>query len=149
MPRQVTDRVRLIFDSFLEPLSAGIRSSQTTDRKLLYESDGIMADLSIEPRRDSECITLVGQIVDPAHSERQLERAPVVLQGPSGLIGVTATNQFGEFHFDFDAEAGVAVEIGITETRWMLIELPDRKGTLLKTTEGSDFQLESREIQVT
>ena len=57
------------------PLLAGF-GSQTPLR-----IQDIMADLLVEPRADSP-----------------------VLQGLAGRIGATATNEFGEFHLDFDSE---------------------------------------------
>jgi len=140
LPRQVTDRVQLIIDSFLQPSPTGVRYSQTSGRRLLYKSGSITADLSIERRGDSESITLVGQIMDSAQPERETQGVPVVLQGLAGLIGLTASSEFGEFHFDFDSQPGVAVEIGIGERHWMLIELPDTKGPSERLRQSQTFR---------
>src|SRR6267143_4464989 len=43
---QITQSARLALDSFLQPLCAGVRNSQQfSARRLLYKSEGLMADL--------------------------------------------------------------------------------------------------------
>jgi len=135
--RQITQSARLVMDSFLQPLCADIRySQQFSARRLLYESEGLMTHLSLEPQVDSQRITLVGQILDAAQQERQLASFSVVLQGQAGPIIVATTNKLGEFHFDFDfdfdfdSEPGLTLEIGVKKNYWISLELPDPKGAL-------------------
>jgi len=137
VPRQVTSRARLIFDSSLQPVPAGVRNSQPADHRVLYESEGLMADLSLEPQRDSQRVTLVGQVLDPAGPEPHLGNVPVVLHGQTRLIGVAKTNELGEFRFDFDSESGVALEIGVRGNHWVLLDVPDPRGTNPETRHES------------
>jgi hypothetical protein len=127
VPQHFPRRARLIFDSFLETLPAGVRSSQLSDHRLLYDSAGVIADLSIEPQSDSQRVTLVGQVADTAQPERPLERVPIVLQGQAAPLGVTTTNESGEFHFDFEFQPGATLEIGLGRNHWVSIKLPDPK----------------------
>jgi hypothetical protein len=129
VPRPITCNARVIFDSFLDPLPADMRNSHPGVHRVLYEAEGVMADLSLEPQPDSQRISLVGQVLDPARPQLQLASVPVVFQGQTGLIGVAKTNEFGEFQFDFDSEPGVRLEIGIRRNHWVLLDLPDPKGT--------------------
>jgi CheY-like chemotaxis protein len=133
VPRQVTSSVRLIFDSFLQPVRAGVRSSQSAVHRVLYESEGLMADLSLEPHTGSQRITLLGQVLDRSRPDPQLGSVPVVLHGQTALLGVAKTNEFGEFHFDFDAEPGVTLEIGVRGNHWVLLDVPDTKETMAET----------------
>lgn len=139
-PRQGTRRPRLVFDSFLQPLLAGARGSQTLDHRLLYESESLMTDLWIERERDSKGITLVGQILDVAKPEAQMGGVPVVLQEQAKLIGFAATNEFGEFEFrfDFDVEPGVTLEMGTGVNHWASIELFNPKA-IRETTEETQL----------
>lgn len=121
--QRVTCPPRLVYDSLLQPLTAGIRSSQLSDRRFLYEFANLMVDLSLERQRDSQRIALVGQVINPAHPDHERDKVPVVLQGQAGLIGVDATNEFGEFHFDFDSESGMTLEIGVKGKPLVSIEL--------------------------
>jgi DNA-binding response OmpR family regulator len=138
--RQITQSARLVLDSFLQPLPAGVRYSlPLSARKLLYESGGLMADLSLEPQENSQRITLVGQVLDAAEPERRLASLSLVLQGRAGPIAVASTNKSGEFQFDFDSEPGVKLEIRVKENHWVSLDLPDPKGAFQETTEESQL----------
>ena len=140
VPRQVTERARLVLDNFLQPLCAGVRCApQFSARRLLYESECLIADLSLEPQENSQRITLVGQVLDAAQPERQLASLSLVLQGQAGPIAVATTKEFGEFHFDFDSEPRVSLEIGVKENHWVSLELPDPKCAVQETTEESQL----------
>jgi len=138
--RQITQSARLVLDSFFQPLYAGVRNlQQLSARRLLYESGSLMAHLSLEPQGNSQLITLAGQVLDAAQPERQLASLSLVLQGQAGPIAVASTNEFGEFHFDFDSEPGVRLEIGVKANYWVSLELPDPKGAIQGTAEESQL----------
>ena len=135
----VTRSAPLVFDSFLQPSLAGTRSSHPTVRRLLYESDSLVADLSLEGQRDSQRITLVGQVLDAAKPEPHLSSIPVVLQSLAGLMGIAKTNEWGEFRFEFNFEPGVSLEIGARENYRVSVGLPDSKSIMGWTTEESQI----------
>jgi len=123
--RRVIYSARLIFDSFLQPAPAGIRISQLAGRRFVYQADSLMVDLSLEPSQtDSRRISLVGQLLDSAEPERQLDTLSVALHGPKGPIAVASTNKFGEFHFEFDLEQNVKLEIETAANQWISLVLP-------------------------
>jgi CheY-like chemotaxis protein len=125
LPRQVTRGAPLIFDSFLELSSAGMRSLERGCRQLRYETDTLVADLSLEKRRDSERISLTGQILDTARKKPQLASVPIVIRGHAGLIGVVKTNEWGEFNSEIEPQPGVTLEIRAKENFWLSAGLPD------------------------
>jgi len=125
VPRQVTRGAPLVFDSLLQPSFAGIRSSQPMYRQLRYESDTLVADLSLEGQSGSQHITLIGQVLDAAKGKPYLGGVPIVVQGHSGLIGIARTNEWGEFHFEFEPEPGITLEIKARENFWVSAGLPD------------------------
>ena len=133
--RRVKHSARIVFDSFLQPLADGVRSAQISDHRLLYESGDVMVDLSLEPRRDSQRVRLMGQILD-AKPGPQLRSAPVVLQGQTEPIETSTTNELGEFQFDFDPGPDLRLEIGVRENHWLSLELPDPKGAVHKVKDG-------------
>ena len=123
--RRVIYSARLIFDSLLQPAPAGIRISQLAGRRFVYQADSLMIELSLEPpQTDSRRISLVGQVFDSAKPERQLDMLSVALQGPKGPMAVALTNKFGEFHFEFDLEQNVKLEIERAANQWISIVLP-------------------------
>lgn len=137
--RRVMQAARLVFDSFLQPLPDGIRISQpqVPARRLVYEAGGLMADLWIEPKTDSRRTTLVGQLVDSAKPDRRLDRIPIVLSGQKGPIAFATTNEFGEFHFDFDFEPMLTLEMEPNGYQWVSVELPSLVQAAIGASAGS------------
>ena len=126
-PPRVVRSARLVFDSDLQPLAAGVRSAQPWYHSLLYESEDLMVDLWLEPQPDMQRVKLVGQVLDRVKRAPALPSVSVVLQGQGGPIAVAATNQSGEFQFDFDFEPGAALEIAAKADHWISVHLPDPK----------------------
>src|SRR6266699_2565266 len=122
--RRVTQDARLVFDSFLQPLPGVIRISQPPGRRLVYEAGNLMAELWIEPKTDSPRTALVGQLVDSAKPDRRFDRIPVVLHGQKGPIALATTNEFGEFHLDFDFEPSLTPEMETSGYQWVSVALP-------------------------
>ncbi len=119
LPRVSRDRLLQ-----LQPMPAGVRGARLPDRRLVYQSESLMADLWLEPQSDSQRIALVGQIVDPARFDCQFDSIPVVLHGSKGAIALTTANKFGEFHFNFEFEPSVTLEIEVRGNHWVSIALP-------------------------
>ncbi len=122
--RRVVGAAHLVFDSFLQPMPAGVRGARLPDRRLVYQSESLMADLWLEPQSDSQRIALAGQIVDSARPDCQFDTIPVVLHGSKGAIAQATTDKFGEFHFNFEFEPSVALEIEVRGNHWVSITLP-------------------------
>lgn len=130
---QVTRDAPLVFDSFMQPSLVGTRCLQPALRQLRYESDNVIADLSLEGQRDLQRITLTGQVLDSAKRDPHLRGVPIVIQGQAGPIGLAKTNEWGEFHYEFEFEPGVTLEIGARENLWVSIRLPDMKNAMRRT----------------
>jgi len=123
--RRVINAARLVFDSFVQPMPAGVRGvSQVPARQLVYQSGSLMADLRIEPQNDFRNFAVVGQIVDSDRPDRQFDSIPVVLHGRKGPLALATTNKFGEFHFNFDFEPRVTLEIEVRGNHWVSVALP-------------------------
>ena len=135
--QRITHAARLIFDSFLQPMPAGVRLSQLPARRLVYESGSMMADLWLEPQTDSKRIALVGQLVDSAKPDRRFHRVPVVLHGRKGPVALAKTNEFGEFHLDFDFEPSVTLEMETSANQWVSVVLPSLEGAASGAAAGS------------
>src|SRR5919109_1341617 len=57
-------RMKLVFDSLMNPAPAGIRSSGASARQLLYRNGNYSVDLRVEVQADSGRIVMVGQVLD-------------------------------------------------------------------------------------
>lgn len=115
----------LLFDSFRNPLPAGVRSISTSSRQLLYGAGDYRVDVRLEPRMDSEKVSLVGQVLNSADPESSLDAVPVVLLKGGTIVAESLTNRFGEFHLECDLERSLHLRVslpGETELRVPLVE---------------------------
>src|SRR6266566_6502135 len=122
--KNIVQGARLISDSFRDPLPAGVRALQDRNRRLLYASGSLRVDLSVEPGDGSNHIALTGQILDSAKRDRSFAGVPVKLNGWKGPSAQATAGEFGEFHFDFNFEPIVSLEIRIAEDHCIAIPLP-------------------------
>jgi DNA-binding NtrC family response regulator len=115
---------RLISDSFRDPLPAGVRGLHDRSRRLLYAAGSLRVDLLIEPEAGSSRLALAGQVLDSAKPDRKFDGVPVTLQGWKGATAQATTEEFGEFHLDFNFESNVSLQIRIAETNCITVPLP-------------------------
>jgi hypothetical protein len=124
--------LRLLFDSELQPVTAGVRGSVSA-RQFLYETDDYYIDLRLEPRRDSDSACLVGQVLNRTGSERAAREVPVRVQAGTSPLAETVTNQFGEFQLEFEASHNLCLLIGHQQADEIILPLygvhksPNRK----------------------
>ena len=88
----------LVFDTFDQPMLAGVRHVGMAARQLLYRAGDVDIDVKIESMESNERITLVGQVL--ATSTKFLENTPVKLESHGMTRFKTMTNLVGEFSFD-------------------------------------------------
>jgi len=110
------DAAHLVFDSFLQPMPAGVRGvSQLPARQLVYQSGSLMADLWLEAQTDSynslswaNCKFQQGLTVSSI-------RFAVVLHGRKGPIPLKrpTSSANSQFHFNFGFEPSVTLEIEV------------------------------------
>jgi len=113
--------VRLVFDSGLQQVAAGIRG--TAARQLLYQTDDYYIDLRLEPRRESDRACLVGQVMDRTGKDAASHGISVRLNADNLPIADTTVNQFGEFQFDFAPGGNLSVAIVRNQEAEILLPL--------------------------
>ena len=97
MRQQTETSVELLFDSFLQSASVGIRSGTLGLRQMLYRADPYQIELHLEGDREHNRLIVTGQLVDISHPEMACPSVQVMLSNLRGNAVNTATNQFGEF----------------------------------------------------
>ena len=122
--RRITRVARLVLDTFLQPLPAGIRDLQTDTRQLVYEAPALTADISFERSPNSPRITLLGQALRTKEPQLPMNGVSVVLNSRNGPINLKMTNEVGEFSFEFQNERSVSLEIEISPNEWVLLITP-------------------------
>ncbi len=118
----------LIFDSSLEPLPVGVRSSTASSRQLLFGAENLRIDLRLEPQIDTESVALIGQLLDAADPGKGPAAATVALLRAGKLVAETKTNRFGEFQLGCDPSAGLELRVKLPLGREVSIFLIDPIG---------------------
>jgi len=109
---------RLLFDSFSEPLLAGVRASGAVARQVVYEAEGLTVDLRFDTVVPSGKVAAVGQILDSRVPREGVNGAPVVVWSDNGqLVATTTANSYGEFQLEFEAHDGLRLTARVGERR--------------------------------
>jgi hypothetical protein len=88
----------LIFDTFDQPLLAGVRRVGAPPRQLLFRAGDVDVDVKIESMEANDRITLVGQVLST--TAKFFDNTPVKLESHGIVRYRTMTNLVGEFSFD-------------------------------------------------
>ncbi|HEV7219947.1 MAG TPA: hypothetical protein VGN39_13825 [Terriglobales bacterium] len=130
--------LRLLFDSSLQPITAGIRGSVSA-RQFLYETEDYYIDLRLEPRRNADRACLVGQILTRGGTQLSDKGFAVRVQKGKQPIAETTANQFGEFQLEFDGASDLCVSISRKESDDSNPILLPLYGVHVKSSETSDL----------
>lgn len=113
---------QLMFDSFLQPSAAGVRSSGASCRQLMYQTGSCCIDVRIETRPEKSRISLIGQIQDALSSD-SMAQLPISLVEGKRTVVATETNSLGEFHMEFERSNKLSLSIGL-RNKTLVMPLP-------------------------
>jgi hypothetical protein len=116
----------IVFDSFLQPLTAGVRSASAGPRLLLYKAGRYEIRISADHAPGAARTSLVGQVVDEMDPEAFLGEMTVMVYDGKESIDRTTTNRLGEFAFEFEgaSRSGFQIAIGVPQERFLTVALP-------------------------
>jgi|SRR5205807_1706439 len=93
---------QLVYDSFREPLPAGLRTQQRLSRQTLYQACDYSLDLRLENERGSSRVALVGQIQNLKQAGKRLRGGvPVLLVSGKKILAHVVSNSLGEFQIEY------------------------------------------------
>jgi hypothetical protein len=116
----------LTFDSFSQPLAAGVRGQQRVSRQTLHEAGPYSIDLRVEQERGASHLSLVGQIFDRTNPDSPIGHVPVILASKTEVLKQVESNEFGEFQLEHEPRqqlrlvvpiqrAGTQIDINLDE----------------------------------
>jgi len=114
---------RLVFDSFREPLPAGVRTQDRQTRHALYEAGGYCVDVRLEHQRPADMATLVGQLADREHRGVDADDVRVELRTKKEILASANCNRFGEFQLDYRPAPALRLDV-ILGSSGKRLELP-------------------------
>ncbi|HET6930504.1 MAG TPA: hypothetical protein VFI45_09305 [Candidatus Acidoferrum sp.] len=95
--KAVGSQVRVLFDSFLQPLLAGVRSAGTGTRQMLYRADPYQIDVQLESKPTGNRIVVTGQLLNLTNPKVIAAGTRILVSNMHGDVVHTSANQFGEF----------------------------------------------------
>lgn len=141
---ETTSLAELLFDSMKAPMFAGVRSTAVDVRQLLYGQGDYRLDLRVEPRVDSDGISIVGQLLNSVDPMATLSAIPVALLKGSKLVAETTTNRFGEFHFDTTLASNLQLKVAVPQGPEFSVPLVDPLAGETGEPEASDSRSVSK-----
>jgi hypothetical protein len=94
----------LIYDSFLVPAPAGLRSNWQVGWQALYHAGDCSLDLRIEPELRSSRAAVIGQISNHVAPDDHMVGIPVCVKAGRLVVAETRSNQFGEFQMEYEQQ---------------------------------------------
>lgn len=117
----------LVFDSFAQPLLAGVRNGALNVWQVIYEAEGLTVDLRFGRRAHSKAVHLIGQVLNKQEA-RAWQRATIELATEQGqLLTTTSVNASGEFQVEFEANDHLWLSIKAEERNAVRIPLTNMK----------------------
>lgn len=115
----------VLFDSYREPQPAGVRSAASASRQLLFGAGNLRIDLRLEPKVDSDNISVIGQILDSADAGKNRVVASVALLRAGKVVSEAKTNHFGEFQLECGLASRLELRIKLSTGKETSIALVD------------------------
>jgi hypothetical protein len=92
----------VLFDSSLQPMVAGARSSGLGTRQMLYRAAPYQIDIQIEANPEGNRLTVTGQLLDISSPYVVGRDVKIILSNHRGNVIHTITNEFGEFRGEIE-----------------------------------------------
>ncbi len=115
----------LLFDSVLQPVLEGVRSSSIGTRQMLYRADPFQIDLLIESQADGRSVVVTGQLLDLRHPEIVGHNLQVTVSNLRGRVVQATTNQFGEFCQEIENSGNLELKFHGANHKPVVISLRD------------------------
>jgi hypothetical protein len=134
---RIAAQAALVFDSFRQPLLAGMRASAGVPaRQLLYKAGRYTIKLQVEPGAGEERLSIVEQILDDKDPSGGMRDIAVLALRGSKTLDRTVTNPLGEFHLEPDAKGKLQLSVDVPEIGTFTVESPRRTAKSEADAEG-------------
>jgi len=135
---QILPRIpaRLLYDSFREPLPAGVRTQQRLIRQALYQAGDYTLALRLENERGTSRVALVGQIQNRKELGKRLRGVPVLVASGKQALAQAVSNSLGEFQLEYAPTKRLRLSVPVHQAG-KHIEVPLSQPVGRKTREGT------------
>jgi hypothetical protein len=123
-------RIKVLFDSFLQPVFEGARSAGAGTRQMLYRADPFQIDVQVEAKHGGNRIVVTGQLLDLSNPGIMGPDVRIVLSNMQGHVVNAVTNQFGEFSGEIENSGDLQMTFASPGKQPIVISLRDALGNL-------------------
>ena len=123
-------RIKVLFDSFLQPLFEGARSAGAGSRQMLYRADPFQIDVQVESKNGGNRIVVTGQLLNLSSPGIIGQDARIALSNMRGQVVNAVTNQFGEFSGEIENSGDLQITFASPGSAPIVISLRDALGSL-------------------
>jgi hypothetical protein len=127
-PAKTPGLVAVLFDSFLQPLAQGARSSGSQVRQMLYRADPYQVDVHIESNPGASKLVVMGQLLELRNPDVPGRGVPVIISNLRGHVVQTVTNEFGEFREEIRTSSDLELKLLAEGEEAVIISLRDPLG---------------------
>jgi hypothetical protein len=129
-PEGAGGRIKVLFDSFLQPVFEGARSAGTGTRQMLYRADPFQIDVQVEAKPGGNRVVVTGQLLDLSNPGIIARDTRIVLSNLRGHAVHTVANQFGEFSGEIDNSGDLQMTFECPSGEPIVISLREALGQL-------------------
>jgi len=123
-------RIKLLFDSFLQPAFEGARSAGAGTRQMLYRADPFHIDIQVEAAAGRNRIVVTGQLLNLSSPGILDQGTKIALSNMRGKVVHAITNQFGEFSGEIENSGDLQMTFASPSSPPIVISLRDALGNL-------------------
>jgi len=128
--RKGASRIKLLFDSFLQPAFEGARSAGAGTRQMLYRADPFQIDIQVEAAAGRNRIVVTGQLLNLSNPGILDQGTRIALSNMRGKVVNAMTNQFGEFSGEIENSGDLQMTFASPISAPIVISLRDALGNL-------------------
>jgi hypothetical protein len=128
--KETVSRIKVLFDSFLQPAFEGARSAGSGTRQMLYRADPFQIDVQVEAKHGGTRIVVTGQLLNLSTPGIVGQDAVVVLSNMRGQVLNAVTNKFGEFSGEIENSGDLQMTFACPGSQPFVISLRDALGSL-------------------
>jgi len=123
-------KVKLLFDSFLQPMLAGVRSAGAGTRQMLYRADPYQIDVQLEMKPGANRVVVTGQLLNLGNPKVVATGTRVLVSNMHGDVVHTVANQFGEFSGEVKNSGDLQVTFATPSGEPIVISLREALGRM-------------------
>jgi len=123
-------RVKVLFDSFLQPVLEGVRSAGAGTRQMLYRADPYQIDVQLEMKPGGNRIVVTGQLLNLSNPKVIATGTRILVSNMHGDVVHTVANQFGEFSGEVKNSGDMQLTFATPSGEPIVISLREALGRL-------------------